>query len=1354
MTRNREAERSSASWAVLLGILALFGTHHSFGGILEKEFLNPPNEARPWVYAFFVNGNMTSNSITADLESMKRVGIGGVLVFEVDQGAPKGNVEFGGSAWRGLFEHLGSEAKRLGLKVSVNNDAGWCGSGGPWITPGLSMQKVVWSETNLEGARRFEGTLGQPETYANFYRDIAVLAFPTPTADEVKMLDASPKVTLSAGDAGEAAQKLLDGELKTVVSLPHPWPSRPQYIQLEFERPFTARQLKLGMAGLARLRTCHGLVEASDNGRDFKTICGFEVADPTALVNFDSITAKYFRVKFINADYKVKDLEVTGVELSPRLRVDNIAAKALFVGKKEFSDRENYPAAEAGTSVMGNQVVDLTAKVDGKGLLKWDVPAGHWTVIRFGHTTTGVDNHPAPEGGRGLECDKLSKAGADAMFNGLLAKLAADNADLVGNTLISTHIDSWEVGPQNWTERFPQEFKRLRGYEVFKFLPVLTGRSIENLEISERFLWDFRQTISDLLVENYAGRLHELARQHRLRLSIEAYDGDPCDDLTYAGKADEPMGEFWSWVPYGLAFSCTEMASAAHVYGKATVGAEAFTAAEGEKWLGHPFGVKAYGDWAFCEGVNHFVVHRYAFQPWAGSNEPLPGMAMGPFGLHYERTQTWWDCSRPWHDYLARCQYLLRQGRFVADICYLAPEKSPQRWQPPHPSLERPGYNFDGCPPEIVMKRMTVREGRLELPDRMSYRLLALPDSATMTPELLSKIEKLVESGATVVGRRPVRAPGLSNYPKCDEEVKRLAGEVWGDCDGKAVTEHRVGKGRVIWGRSVEEVMAGEPETNPKSESRSPRDLKAEEHGLPPDFEASPTESVQRMRYIHRRSGQTDIYFVANKLAQPETAWCSFRVTGKPPEFWWPDNGRIEPVAAYEEKQGTTRLPVRLEPKGSVFVVFRPQSKNNLSSIASVTRNGEPYLVGGTALLETTEDVKDTFSLAGWVNPAANIDLPAEAREGIEGLSAKRNDALYPPPGQETYSQPNQAGAGISVGRNGICVYEHGCGHFAPVLVFETAITNWTHVVVVYRDGKPRLYLDGKLAHEGVKSSYVVHAGVGVQHWRNPAPFAGALGDFVKFSLALTEEEVRALKEHMRIPGTVPLFPVVEFSATTSKGTLEAKVWERGRYAVKFAKGKPNDFQVDDMDEPLDISGPWQVRFATNWGAPEEVPFEKLVSWSERPEPGVKYYSGTAKYRTTFQLTQRASEKQLFLDLGKVAVMADVKLNGRELGILWKPPFGVDISGVAKAGRNELEVNVVNLWVNRMIGDEQLPEDSSRNSNGALAEWPDWLEKGLASPTGRYTFTTWRLWKKGSPLQESGLLGPVQIREAERILVK
>ena len=636
---------------------------------LAKGFLRPPDSARPWVYWFPLDGNITREGITADLEAMKRVGIGGVLYMETDQGAPKGPARFGGPLWRDMFKHICAEADRLGLKVNMNNDAGWCGSGGPWITPDLSMQRAVWTETVVVGPRLFDAPLPRPETVKDFYRDIAVFAFPAPSID---------------------------------------------------------------------------------------------------------------------------------------YRIPRIEGKSAAV-REEIPLRVTFPALATGTTVARDRIVDLTSRLGPDGRLKWKVPEGKWTLLRLGHTSTGKDNHPAPLEGRGLECDKLSKEAAEAMFAGLVAKLLEDSKPLVGKdkTFVSMHIDSWEVGSQNWTPRFREEFHRLRGYDPFPFLPVMTGRVVDGLEVSERFLWDLRQTISDMLIENYAGHFLEMARRHGIRLSIEAYDG-PADDLTYAGRADEPMGEFWRFVPYFGADWCTEMASAAHTYGKPILGAEAFTSTDAEKWQVHPGLMKTMGDWAFCEGINRFVFHRYALQPWTNPDRS-PGMSMGPWGLHYERTQSWWEQSIAWHEYLARCQFLLQQGLFVADLCFLEPETSPQRFRSPvKSSRERPRYNFDGCSPEVVLTRMSVKDGRLVLPDGMSYRLLVLPQVETMTPRLLRRIKELVFDGATVVGTPPSKSPSLNDYPKCDDEVKALARELWGAGTPPAQSAERpFGKGRIIWGGEI-----------------------------------------------------------------------------------------------------------------------------------------------------------------------------------------------------------------------------------------------------------------------------------------------------------------------------------------------------------------------------------------------------------------------------------------------------------------------------------------------------------------------------------------------------------------------
>ncbi|MBN2021799.1 MAG: hypothetical protein JW809_03315 [Pirellulales bacterium] len=1195
----------------------------------EAAFRGPPEAARPWVYWFWLNENITREGITADLEAMARAGIGGVLIMEVDQGAPQGNVPFGGPEWRELFKHVCAEAARLGLEVNMNNDAGWCGSGGPWITPELSMQRVVWTETEVAGPRQLDQVLPAAPAVENYYRDIAVMAFPTPS-----------------GDARVAGLPLKSAMASDSVSMPAP---------------------------------------------------------------------------------------------------------------------ADWPAAADDAVVARDRIVNLSAKMDAEGRLAWDVPEGKWTILRIGHTSTGRKNHPAPASGCGLECDKLSKEAAEAHFAGLMGKLVADVGPLAGKTLVATHIDSWEVGSQNWTPKFREEFMRLRGYDPLPLLPVMTGFVVDSPEVSERFLWDVRQTVSDLLVANYAGHYRTMAHRHGLKLTIEAY-GAPVDELAYGGCADEPMGEFWSWwfpgSGFEISFSCTAMTSAAHVYGNPIIGAEAFTACDTERWLGHPGGIKALGDWAFCEGINRFVFHRYAMQPWL---HVKPGMSMGPWGLHYERTQTWWESSKAWHEYLARCQYLLREGLFVADVCYLGPEGSPQSLGMQDRFLVRPRtelaprdrnrYSHDICPPDALLTRMSVKDGRLVLPDGMSYRLLVLPAAETMTPKLLGKVKELVEAGATVAGPRPVKSPSLADYPACDREVARLANELFGADAPEELAGRRVGKGWVYsckaFQREADRARTPEaslgaarwiwyPEGNPVAgvapgachfrrvvaiDAQSPvkaaklvmtadnaftcwingREAgRGDDHGrvyetdvsellkpgdnlmavlatnggqgpnpagligslvveyadgrtqtfgtdgtwqsaktvaddwttdaasgngwaaakvlgpfgmapwrgpsqrdlqlfleedlveavlakldVAPDFDFQAQSGARSLRYIHRKADGADVYFVANKLARPESAVCAFRVQGRRPEIWRPDTGQIERPAVYDEADGVTRVPIVFEPAGSVFVVFRAAPAAPSARIASVA-------IEGKTLLATAWD--PDFQLAA--------------------------------------------------------------------------------------DGTPRPVED---------------------------------------------------------PGVTLV--------ADAAGRLAIRAERSGTYDVTFADGSAGQIHVDAVPSPIEIDGAWNVKFASGLGAPERVVFDKLVSWSERPEEGVKHFSGTAEYAKTFILDAEKlrRDRRWTLDLGKVEVMAEVTLNGKNLGVLWKTPYRVDVTDALAEGENVLKVKVVNLWINRMIGDESLPDDSDRNPDGTLKSWPKWVLEGKPSPTGRNTFTSWRLWRKGEPLQPSGLMGPVRL---------
>jgi hypothetical protein len=511
-----------------------------------------------------------------------------------------------------------------------------------------------------------------------------------------------------------------------------------------------------------------------------------------------------------------------------------------------------------------------------------------------------------------------------------------------------------------------------------------------------------------------------------------------------------------------------------------------------------------------------------------------------------------------------------------------------------------------------------------------------------------------------------------------------------------------------------------------------------------PDFIAS-----RPIRWIHRSLDDREVYFVTNTEPQAVDALCSFRVSGMTPEAWFPDTGRIEPIAVFAEADGCTRIPLRFEPSGSMFVVFKKGRMQASERIVSVKRDGQELLDMGTpGKPGAPSDVTQTFTMVAWVKPGARIALPQETNEGISANNIERNDVLYAPPGHEVWTDKD-SGAGFGAGSNGVCVYEHGGFYFPPVLVHEAPLAGWTHVAVVYQDGTPSLYLNGKFARTGLKGKKTVHPGVSVSHGRELKAFNGQFAGLQQFPTALSAAEL--LKLAHSTPATADAGPAFD--------PVSREISQNGGYAIKTADGQTRQLALSALPEPLEIKGPWEVRFAPGWGAPEQAVLDNLISWSDHGDNGVKYFSGAATYRKSFDFAPApvappGLTPSTWLDLGKVAVMAAVKLNGRDLGILWKPPYRVDISAAVKPGENALEVRVVNLLVNRMIGDEWLPEDSERNDGGTLKKWPQWLQDGKPSPGGRFTFSSWRLWKKDAPLQESGLLGPVTVRTRARIDLK
>jgi len=1084
---------------------------------LTQGFQNPPNVAKPRVYWWWLMSLVSKEGITKDLEEMQAKGIGGVLLFDAagSPGQMPHGPAFMSPGWRENFKHALREADRLGLEVSVNLCSGW-DAGGPWITPAHASKHFQQSEVNVTGPGKFSGRLPKPIGDTPSYRELAIgvgtrPAGPLSAEQEnyreiaVQAVQRKPvpgqtrvQITASSAQPAHPVEKAADGVPQTFwVSGGYkpgdaPTRARPEWIRLEFDAPFTARSLRLLPRDEYGPRNFD--LQVSDGRDEFRTVRSFELDQKgSETLEFPETTARVFRLLFTSS-YVEENVQVREVALANMPPIVTAVPPLLAIKSgrdsfPEFGERGPVrklveaplaePEAASGRLVIDPKtVIDLTAKVQPDGTLEWDVPPGNWTIVRTGYGCNGDQIMCATPGAAGPSVDFLSAPATDFHFQNTAEILLQDAGPLAGRTLKYFHDDSWEAGLPTWTGSFLDDFKKHRGYDARPYLPVLAGHILTSEEVSDRFLHDFRKTIGDCVAENHYGRLAELAHARGVKIHCEA--AGPCyprvpplDALKNLGRTDIPMGEFWQsahWQENGQNIAGKQTAVAAHIYGRTFAAAEAFTKM-GPHWEESFADMKPVADKAFCEGINRFFLSSWT------SSRPEDGVPGYEYfaGTHFNRNVTWWPQVGAFLSYISRCQYLLQQGLFAADVCYYYGDNTPNQVEVKHvdPSLG-PGYDYDVCNAEVLLTRMEARDGRIVLPDGMSYRLLVLPGRRTMPVEVLRKIKSLVESGATVVGPKPLRDPGLKNYPQCDADVKKLADELWGDCDGKAVQEHRHGKGRIFWGRPLREILIAD--------------------GVLPDFEYKGADAQTSLDFIHRRAGEAEVYFVCNRNGHREQVDTVFRVSGKQPELWDAVTGEMRPAGAFSQEAGRTIVPLEFAAYGSCFVVFQRAIATNVA-------------------------------------------------------------------GQEARNYPTGS-------------------------------------------------------------------------------------------------------------------------------------------------------------DPRDLGGGWEVAFDPKWGGPEAVPFDRLVSWPTRAEAGIKYYSGKATYRKTFDVPEDLRRGgRLRLNLGVVKHVAEVRLNGRNLGVVWTEPFSVDITGEVKATGNQLEVDVVNLWPNRMIGDAALPSEKRfTRSNVTIDRNAKLLDSGLLGP--------------------------------------
>ena len=977
-----------------VGLLAL-GSGVLDAGDLEKNFVNPPDSAKPSCYWWWLNANVDKEAITRDMDEFRAKGIGSVLlVCSGNWGGPN-NVRgpaFLSDEWRELYKFALKEANRVGIKVDVNLAPGW-NMGGPWVTPDKACRWFLQSETSVKGPQKYSGKLPLPGVKDGY--------------------DSPPQ--LGVGHSINLRFEQVDYRDTAVVAFRTPPKGRP--------------------AARADL-------PAKSNRQD--------------------------------ADCFIASDKVMSQTLAPWITTTN------------------------DQSVRVEDVVDLTARLKPDGTLEWDVPEGEWTILRTGHRMTGAQLSVPMHGQGGLENDYFDRAGVDVMFEKVGKVLIADAGPLAGTTLRGFAEDSFEAGYPNWTANMLRHFKRYRGYDPTPYLPVVKGWIVGSAEISDRFLYDYRKTVADCFADEHYGRFEERCRQHNMVTRCESagpsWSGTVCmDGLKNLGRTAFPQGEFWedrTFVENGQNKVTKMAATAAHIYGKRFVAAEALTdAKEGARWGKAPSHFKPTVDRAFCEGINQVVFHTMTCQK---PSEGKPGLEYGA-GTHFNPNVTWWNqTAGPWVSYINRCQTMLQSGLFVADVLYYNGDWAPNLVGPKQ--IEQPGlgkgYDYDVCNAEVLLTRLSVKDGRIVLPDGISYRVLVLPESKRMPVEVVRKIGDLVKAGATIVGPRPESDPGLKDYPRCDAEVKKIAAEVWSACDGQKIKQSTHGKGRVFWGKTLGEIFQAD--------------------GVSPDFTHTGTAFID---FIHRTAEGTEIYFLANRNSKPEAVEATFRVNGKQPELWDPVSGQRRDLPVFESKDGCTTVPLEFEPDGSMFIVFRK------------------------ALVGTD------------------------------------------------------------------------------------------------------------------------------------------------------------------------------------------------RRAVRPA----NFLKLEPMQE---ITGPWTVQFDPQWFYPTDglsgdqakglMNFERLEDWSQRPEPSVKYFSGTAVYRKVFELSDPSTihnpSSTIYLDLGTVKETARVKLNGKDLGVVWCAPWRVEITGAVKPGDNALEIEVVNLWPNRLVGDGKLPVEQRRTRTN------------IGAPSAPLT---------------SGLLGPVTIQAAD-----
>jgi hypothetical protein len=942
----------------------------------QNVIASAEEDAKPWVFWYWMHGAVTKEAITADLEAMDEAGLGGAYIFSIrevtDPPLYEPSVRTMSPEWWKMVKHAMREAYRLGLKLGMNSCDGFTTAGGPWITPEMSMQKMVWSDTVVSGEQTFNAKLPQPEKLENYYSDIAVFAYPAPDGAGESSFVTLPEVTTSI--KRKDVRFLVEKGNKKIFSS-----SEPCWIQYSFERPFTCRSITIG-TGWNNYQSNRLKIEVSDDGMNFHQVgrlepprSGWQDMDANATHLIRPVTARYFRFVYDPEgsepgaedidDAKWKpSLKLMGIELSGECKIHQFEGKSGAIWRiSKRSNEEQLPS-----SMCVDTLKDITVNLRPDGNLNWDVPVGKWIILRMGHTSTGHTNYIGG-GGLGLECDKLNREVVEIQFDKWFGEAFRQiGPDIAGKVLKRFHVDSWECGSQNWSPVLLDEFQKRRGYNLLPYLPVMAGIPVQNADFSERVLSDVRQTISELMVDNFYKILAEETHQKGCLFSAESVAPVMVSDgMLHFRETDLPMNEFWLRSPsHDKPNDMFDAISGAHIYGKNIVQSESFTEIRLD-WDEHPGMMKTLADRNFALGVNRMIFHVYTLNPW---KDRKPGMTVDKVGTFFQRDQTWWKPGKAWISYITNCQRLLQQGKPVVDVAVFTGEETPSRAILPDrlvnvlpgifgqvrqeqersrllnegiPIRELPGgvktqvnmadpenwtdplrgYAYDSFNRDALLNLASVENGRIVLPGGANYGLLVVPGTLKMSPdggemmsiEVAQKLLDLARQGATLIFTgRPQRTPGLQAGSVSDMELKKVIDELFSgerisvtDTSGGQFVWWKKGNGRVIQGPYYAATF--------------------NELGIQKDFQAYDESGMQVgfVAWNHRSEAQSDIYFVANQQEETRMLELSFRVENKTPELYNSVTGEIRQCKQWITENGRTILTYRFDPDESLFVIFK-----------------------------------------------------------------------------------------------------------------------------------------------------------------------------------------------------------------------------------------------------------------------------------------------------------------------------------------------------------------------------------------------------------------------------------------------